>query len=55
MGGSADLNNSTFTWLKGMGDFEAPGTSAVNVQGAVGGGWDHGGRNIHFGVREHAM
>jgi transketolase len=55
MGGSADLNNSTFTWLKGMGDFEAPGTSAVNVQGAVGGGWNHGGRNIHFGVREHAM
>ncbi len=55
MGGSADLNPSTFTWLKGMGDFQPPGTSAVNIQGAVGGGWDHSGRNIHFGVREHAM
>ncbi|HOD36364.1 MAG TPA: transketolase [Syntrophales bacterium] len=55
VGGSADLNNSTFTWLKGLGDFQAPGTSDGKVQGAVGGGWDHGGRNIHFGVREHAM
>ena len=24
-------------------------------EGAVGGGWGYGGRNIHFGVREHAM
>ncbi len=55
MGGSADLNPSTFTWLKGMGDFQAPGTSSGEVQGAVGGGWDYSGRNIHFGVREHAM
>jgi len=55
MGGSADLNNSTFTWLKGMGDFQPPGTSDGKVQGAVGGGWEYSGRNIHFGVREHAM
>src|SRR5664280_68447 len=28
-GGSADLNPSTFTWLKGMGDFQSPATSAA--------------------------
>jgi transketolase len=55
MGGSADLNPSTFTWLKGDGDFESPATSAENVQGAVGGGWGYQGRNLHFGVREHGM
>ena len=25
------------------------------VQGALGGGWGYAGRNIHFGIREHAM
>ncbi len=55
IGGSADLNPSTFTWLKGLGDFEDPATSPEGVQGAVGGEWGYGGRNIHFGVREHAM
>jgi transketolase len=40
VGGSADLDPSTKTYLKGFGDFE-PGT--------------YGGRNIHYGVREHAM
>jgi transketolase len=54
VGGSADLNPSCFTWLKGKGDFQAPGTKR-DVQGAVGGPWDYSGRNIHFGVREHAM
>jgi transketolase len=39
-GGSADLDPSTKTNLKGDGDFQ-PGTYA--------------GRNVHFGVREHAM
>ena len=39
-GGSADLNPSTDTYLKGMGDFQ---------KGSF------GGRNMHFGVREHAM
>lgn len=39
-GGSADLSPSTDTYLKGAGDF-APG--------------HYEGRNIHFGVREHAM
>ena len=39
-GGSADLNPSTKTYLKGMGDF---------------GPEDWAGRNIHFGVRELGM
>lgn len=40
IGGSADLAPSTHTLVPGAGDFE-PGTPA--------------GRNLHFGVREHAM
>jgi transketolase len=55
MGGSADLNPSTVSWLKGCGDFQPLQTKADGVQGAVGGEWGYGGRNIHFGVREHAM
>ena len=84
MGGSADLNPSCLTWLKGKGDFQRPvvsagahssppgtrtsidsgsasasvsgsGTPFIPPSGAVGGGWDYRGRNIHFGVREHAM
>ncbi len=55
MGGSADLNPSTLTWLKGFGDFQATGTGSKDVQGAVGGEWSYKGRNVHFGVREHAM
>jgi transketolase len=55
MGGSADLNPSTFTWLKGAGDFQPPALPQTDVQGAVGGPWGYEGRNVHFGVREHAM
>ncbi|MBW2673306.1 MAG: transketolase [Deltaproteobacteria bacterium] len=55
MGGSADLNPSTLTWLKGFGDFQAAGTGSKDVPGAVGGEWSYKGRNVHFGVREHAM
>ncbi|OHE17613.1 MAG: transketolase [Syntrophobacterales bacterium GWC2_56_13] len=55
MGGSADLTPSTFTWLKGRGDFQKPGDPPACREGAVGGEWGYGGRNIHFGVREHAM
>ncbi len=55
MGGSADLNPSTLTWLKHEGDFEHPGTRPIQVQGTLGEAWDYTGRNIHFGVREHAM
>ncbi len=40
IGGSADLDPSTKTYLKGQGDFQ-PGSYA--------------GRNVHYGVREHAM
>jgi transketolase len=54
-GGSADLNPSTLTWLKGMGDFQSPALSREGLHGMVGGAWDYSGRNIHFGVREHAM
>jgi transketolase len=39
-GGAADLNESTFTDIKDGGDFE---------RGA------YGGRNLHFGIREHGM
>ena len=38
-----------------MGDFENPGDEAGDLQGSSGGGWSYGGRNLHFGVREHAM
>ncbi len=39
IGGSADLAPSTRTWLDGVGRF----------------GWETGGHNLQFGVREHAM
>ncbi len=39
IGGSADLAPSTNTYVKGLGDF----------------GPDENGRNMHFGIREHAM
>jgi transketolase len=55
VGGSGDLDPSTFTWLKQDGDFESPTRPREGVEGAVGGGWSYAGRNIHFGVREHAM
>ena len=40
IGGSADLTHSNLTELKGLGDFQKG---------------QYGNRNIHFGVREHAM
>lgn len=55
LGGSADLNPSTHTLLQGLGDFESPGQSIPDPQGAAGGGFSYAGRNAHFGVREHAM
>jgi transketolase len=55
IGGSADLDPSTMTALKGMGDFEPSNAASGDQQGSVGGGWSFAGRNIHFGVREHAM
>ena len=55
IGGSADLNPSTHTDLKGLGDFESPQNEPHDTQGSAGGGWSYAGRNIYFGVREHAM
>jgi transketolase len=55
IGGSADLNPSTFTVLPKMGDFESPEQVCADNQGSAGGPWDYSGRNLHFGVREHAM
>jgi transketolase len=40
IGGAGDLNESTFTDIKDGGSFEAG---------------SYGGRNLHFGIREHAM
>ena len=54
-GGSADLDPSTHTELKGLGDFNPPALKAEDTQGSAGGGWSYAGRNVHFGVREHAM
>jgi transketolase len=55
IGGSADLDPSTKTALEATGDFENPRDEAGNLQGSAGGGWSYAGRNLHFGVREHAM
>jgi transketolase len=59
LGGSGDLDPSTRTALKGQGDFESPGFTppqgAPPTQGMVGGPLGYAGRNIHFGIREHAM
>jgi len=55
IGGSADLDPSTHTLLKGLGDFESPKAAGGDQQGSAGGGWSYAGRNLHFGVREHAM
>jgi transketolase len=55
VGGSADLNPSTNTALKGLGDFQPPEEGGPSAQGAVGGVWGYAGHNVAFGVREHAM
>jgi transketolase len=55
VGGSADLDPSTHTELKGFGDFNPPLVPGEDTQGSDSAGWSRAGRNIHFGVREHAM
>jgi transketolase len=55
IGGSCDLDPSTFTMLPEGGDCEASEGETGDRQGAAGGDWSLAGRNIHFGVREHAM
>jgi transketolase len=54
-GGSADLDPSTHTELKDQGDFNPTFETGEDGEGSCGGGWSSAGRNIHFGVREHAM
>ena len=54
-GGSADLDPSTKTALLGLGDFNPPADPGTDLQGSDKAGWSHAGRNLHFGVREHAM
>ncbi|RUL65861.1 transketolase [Dyella dinghuensis] len=54
-GGSADLDPSTKTVLKGFGDFNPPAVKGEDLQGSDKGGWSYEGRNIHYGIREHAM
>ncbi|MGQ9747373.1 MAG: transketolase [Candidatus Caldatribacteriaceae bacterium] len=55
VGGSADLDPSTNTVLKGKGSFQSPGVCSLKTQGIVEGPLGYEGRNIAFGVREHAM
>ncbi|HUI77761.1 MAG TPA: transketolase [Bryobacteraceae bacterium] len=55
IGGSADLNPSTDTALKGLGDFQPQESGGAGTLGAVGGEWSYAGRNVAFGVREHGM
>jgi transketolase len=54
-GGSADLDPSTCTGLTDLGDFQSPQITLADRQGSSGGGWSFAGRNLHFGIREHAM
>jgi transketolase len=54
-GGSGDLNPSTYTEMKNQGTFECPSTKYGDMQGVVSGVWSYAGRNLFFGVREHAM
>jgi transketolase len=55
IGGSADLNPSTNTALKGKGNFQPPGAGDETIQGSVSGPWGYEGANMAFGVREHGM
>jgi transketolase len=55
IGGSADLNPSTYTELHDAGNFENSAMAIGDLQGSAGGGCSYAGRNLQFGVREHAM
>ena len=45
--GSADLHSSTRNYINGGGDFGPPGASPHNKT--------YAGKNVHYGIREHAM
>jgi len=55
MGGSADLDPSTKTALSAFGDFRPPRTGEPGAHELAEEHGDYTGRNVHFGVREHAM
>jgi len=55
LGGSGDLDPSTYSALVGSGDFGCPDRLPEDRQGMSGGPWGYEGANLHFGVREHAM
>lgn len=59
IGGSGDLDPSTRTAMKAKGDFQSADVPEEGqtppTQGMAGGVWGYAGRNIHFGIREHAM
>jgi transketolase len=55
IGGTADLNPSTYTELPDAGNFQNAAMAVGDLQGSAGGGWSYAGRNLYFGVREHGM
>jgi transketolase len=55
VGGSADLDPSTKTELNRLGDLDPPPTGQLEPLHTPQTRWAYTGRNIHFGVREHAM
>lgn len=53
-GGSADLDPSTYTAVEKLGVF-SPGPESDEQGVGNDEKWNYAGRNLHFGVREHAM
>ncbi len=53
-GGSADLDPSTYTAVEKLGVF-SPGAESDEQGVGKDEKWNYAGRNLHFGVREHAM
>src|SRR5207245_7405867 len=56
---SPDLDPSRRRMMEGKGDFQSASVPEDGqpppTQGMAGGVWGYAGRNIHFGIREHAM
>ena len=55
LGGSADLAPSTSTYIKGLGDYQSPENPRISDHDHDQDHGTYGGRNLHFGVREHGM